>query len=213
MPARIRIAVIDDHPIFREGVVYTLKSTSRFDVVAVGGSLEEAARIAAEKPLDVMLLDISMPGGGVAAAHEVSRIAPNVKLIMLTASEREEDVTTSLQAGVKGYLLKGTSGPEFAKVVEAVHNGERYVSPGLAARLLAQMQAAVTEMPAEQSTLTAREREIMEHVEQGLTNKEIARNLSVSEKTVKHYMTSIMSKLHVRNRLEAVLLLRQKRLG
>ena len=132
---------------------------------------------------------------------------------MLTASEREEDVTASLQTGVKGYLLKGTSGPEFLKVVESVYEGESYVSPGLAARLLAQPQAAVAFEASEQkSSLTGREKEILEQVELGLTNKEIARKLSVSEKTVKHYMTNIMSKLQVRNRVEAVLLSRRKRL-
>lgn len=210
---KIRIAVIDDHPIFREGVVFTLKSSGRFDIVASGGSMPDALRIAAELVPDVMLLDVGMPGGGVPAAVEISREHPSIRIIMLTASEREEDVTASLQTGVKGYLLKGTSGPEFLKVVESVYEGESYVSPGLAARLLAQPQAAVAFEASEQkSSLTGREKEILEQVELGLTNKEIARKLSVSEKTVKHYMTNIMSKLQVRNRVEAVLLSRRKRL-
>lgn len=210
MPNRARIAVIDDHPIFREGVVHTLKAAKVFDVVAIGGSMQEAVQIADEKLPDIMLLDVSMPGGGIAAATTIAGAHPQIKIIMLTVSEREEDVTASLQAGVKGYLLKGTSGTEFTRVVEAVHAGESYVSPNLAARLLTALQAPVPEVTAEKSALTAREEAILEQVAQGLTNKEVARNLSVSEKTVKHYMTNIMNKLNVRNRVEAVLLVRNR---
>ncbi len=214
MPHRARVAVVDDHPIFREGVVYTLKATKLFDVVAVGGSMDEAVAIAAEKKPDIMLLDISMPGGGIAAASQIAGSDPAIKLIMLTVSEREEDVTASLQAGVRAYLLKGTSGPEFTRVVEAVKNGESYVSPGLAARLLSQLQGGpAQETAGEKSALTAREEAILEQVSLGLTNKEVARNLSVSEKTVKHYMTNIMNKLNVRNRVEAVLMMRNKERG
>ena len=212
MSHRARIAVIDDHPIFREGVVHTLKAAKVFDVVGVGGSMDEAVRIAAEKKPDIILLDISMPGGGIAAANAIAGADPSIKIIMLTVSEREEDVTASLQAGVRGYLLKGTSGPEFTRVVEAVCAGESYVSPGLAARLLSQLQSgSVPDQPSDKSNLTVREEAILEQVALGLTNKEVARNLSVSEKTVKHYMTNIMNKLNVRNRVEAVLMMRNSK--
>lgn len=205
MQEKIRIAVIDDHPIFRDGVVYTLKASKVFEVVGEGGNISDAVRIAEEKQPAVMLLDISMPGGGIVAAGEISARFKAIKLIMLTVSEQEEDVTASLKAGAMGFVVKGSSGPELMQVIQSVHAGESYVSPGLAARLLTQMQAARNEAPAEKSPLTAREVEILEQVRQGLTNKEIARNLTVSEKTIKHYMTSIMHKLNVRNRVEAVI--------
>ncbi len=208
---KIRAAVVDDHPIFRDGVVFILKSAGQFDVVASGGSMADALRIAADHSPDIMLLDVSMPGGGIVAATEIGRDHPSIKIVMLTASEREIDVTSSLQTGVKGYLLKGMSGPEFVKVVASIFEGESYVSPALAARLLAQAPPPANERSEQKASLTGREREILEQVELGLTNKEIARKLSVSEKTVKHYMTNIMSKLQVRNRVEAVLLSRQRR--
>lgn len=211
MEKRIRVAVIDDHPIFREGVIHTLKSAKFFDVVGEAGTQEDALRIAKEIRPDVMILDISMPGGGVATANAINSVCPEIKLVMLTVSELEENVTASLQAGAQGYLLKGTSGPELTRVVKSIHDGESYVSPGLAARLLTQLQAGpAPETKSEKASLSAREEAILDQVSLGLTNKEIARNLNVSEKTVKHYMTSIMNKLQVRNRVEAVLYMRRK---
>lgn len=211
MHQKIKVAVIDDHPIYRDGVVHSLKINKVCDVVAEGASMADAVRIAeAEKP-DVMLLDISMPGCGIAAANAISRSHSGTKSIMLTVSEQEENVMAALQAGAQGYLLKGSSGPELVRVVRAVHSGESYVSPGLAARLLTQLQSANTvDVKTEKSNLTPREDAILEQVKRGLTNKEIARNLTVSEKTVKYYMTSIMQKLKVRNRVEAVLLVRRR---
>lgn len=210
---RIRVAVVDDHHIFRDGVVHTLKSAKVFEIVGEAGTLDEAVAIARDANPDVMILDVSMPGGGVQAASAISSAYPGIKLIMLTVSEQEETVTAALQAGAQGYLLKGTSAPELIRVVEAVNSGDSYVSPGLAARLLTQLQAAATPAPetkSEKASLSAREEAILEQVTLGLTNKEIARNLGVSEKTVKHYMTSIMNKLRVRNRVEAVLYMRRK---
>lgn len=210
---RIRVAVVDDHPIFREGVVHALKAAKIFDVVGEAGTLDEALVLAQTARPDVLLLDVSMPGGGVQTANALTAAHPNIKIIMLTVSEQEETVTASLVAGAQGYLLKGTSAPELIRVVEAVHSGESYVSPGLAARLLTQLQAAgapVPETKNAKASLSAREEAILEQVTLGLTNKEIARNLGVSEKTVKHYMTSIMNKLGVRNRVEAVLFMRRK---
>lgn len=210
MQHKIKVAVVDDHPIYRDGVVHSLKINKVCDVVAEGASKSDAVQIAAAQEPDVMLLDISMPGCGIAAAGEISRNHSAIKLIMLTASEQEESVMAALQAGARGYLLKGSSGPELARVVRAVHAGESYVSPGLAARLLTQLQSTSAEVKTEKSNLTPREDAILEQVKRGLTNKEIARNLVVSEKTVKYYMTSIMQKLKVRNRVEAVLLVRRR---
>jgi two-component system nitrate/nitrite response regulator NarL len=212
MAERIRVAVIDDHPLFREGVTHTLRSSRTVEVVAEGGSSEDAVRIATDQRPDVMLLDVSMPGGGIEAARTISRQFPTVKTIMLTVSESEEHVSQALEAGALGYVLKGTSGPELVATTAAVSRGESYVSPGLAARLLAQSKRQAP--PAHQDCLlpelTKREEQILDNVGRGLTNKEIARDLKISEKTVKHYMTNIMQKLQVRNRVEAVLALQKK---
>lgn len=209
----IRIAVVDDHPLFREGVAHTLSSAGGFDVIAQGASAGEAVRIAHDLQPDIILLDVSMPGSGLEAARSIATVAPSTLTIMLTVSESEEHVAAALDAGARGYLVKGSSASELLRTVQAVFNGESYISPGLAARLLMQVKqqphgAMVPEVATE---LTAREDEILTYVSRGLTNKEIANKLDLSEKTVKHYMTSIMQKLHVRNRVEAVLATRRNK--
>lgn len=206
MPGRLRIAVVDDHPLYREGVVQTLRRSEEFEVVAEGGSAIEATEIATLKRPDVILLDISMPGGGLAAVHAITTSFPEIKILMLTVSENQDDVLTTLEVGACGYLLKGIGSSELINMITSVHRGEIVVSPNLAARLLTQMKRKYsTQAPERTSSLTFREDEILELVGRGLTNKEIARTLQMSEKTVKHYMTSIMQKLHVRNRVEAAI--------
>ena len=207
MANRTRIAVADDHPILRDGVIYVLKSSKLFDVVGEGRCCADAIALAQNQRPDVILLDISMPGGGIEAAAQISKSCPSVRCIMLTVSEQEEDVAAALHAGARGYILKGTSGPELIRIVQSIHQGESYVTPGLAARLLTQppQLAAPKLEKSGTSDLTSREEQVLDHVSRGLTNKEIASSLSLSEKTVKHYMTNIMQKLNVRNRVEAVL--------
>lgn len=210
MPDRIRIAVIDDHPLFRSGVAVTLGAEPRYEVVAQGGSAAEAIRIAEQLLPDIMLIDITMPGCGLAAAQKISQTCPVVRVVVLTASESDEHVLAALEAGVRGYVLKGVSATELVRTLNAILVGETYVTPALAARLLQQVRkATVTQRPNDHASLTVREEEILAEVSQGLTNKEIANRLGISEKTVKHYMTNIMEKLQVRNRVEAALRSRQ----
>ena len=212
MASRIRVVVVDDHPLLRDGVIFVLKASKLFDVVGEGRCLNDAVDHAKKTSPDIMFLDVSMPGGGINAAAQISAANPQVRCVMLTVSEQEEDVAASLKAGACGYILKGTSGPELVRIAQSIHQGECYVTPGLAARLLTQARQTVAPPPPKDSTsdLTHREEQVLDHVSRGLTNKEIANSLSLSEKTVKHYMTNIMHKLNVRNRVEAVLTSRQK---
>lgn len=212
MSERIRVAVVDDHPLFREGVAHTIRSSKVLEVVAEGACADDAVRIVKDELPDIVLLDVSMPGGGIEAARTIARVAPVVKTIMLTVSESEEHVAQALAAGAQGYVLKGTSGPELINTMRAVSRGESYVSPGLAARLLtlAKRPQPASPVDSDLPELTRREEGILDHVARGMTNKEIAKTLSISEKTVKHYMTNIMQKLHVRNRVEAVLAFQRK---
>jgi two-component system, NarL family, nitrate/nitrite response regulator NarL len=209
---RIRIAVVDDHPLFREGVAHVIRSSEFLEVVGEGATADDAVRIAKDSGPDIVLLDVSMPGGGIEAARAIARACPAVKLIMLTVSENEEDVTQALEAGVHGYVLKGTGGSELVSTLCAIARGESYVTPGLAARLLTLTHQRTTLAAHQQDLreLTERENQILDHVARGLTNKEIAKNFDISEKTVKHYMTSIMQKLNARNRVEAVLALQKR---
>ncbi len=207
----IRVVVVDDHPMFRGGVVQILSSCDKFHVVGQGGSAKDAIQLAKEFEPNLMLLDISMPGCGLEAAALISKVCPDIQIIMLTASESEENVTSSLESGAKGYILKGTSGPELIMIAQSVCGGESYVTPTLAAKLLTQIRHKKQKQEVDGlSDLTTREEEVLDHVSRGMTNKEIARELQLSEKTVKHYMTIIMQKLQVRNRVEAVLQGRRK---
>jgi DNA-binding NarL/FixJ family response regulator len=210
MNDRLRVGIIDDHPLFREGVVHTLRSARMLDVVGEGGTADDAVRIAKEELPDILLLDVSMPGGGIEAARSIARVCPVVKMIMLTVSENEDDVAQALEAGAKGYVLKGTSGPELLKTMFAISRGESYVTPELAARLLTHAVRQEPSRPAGLPELTDRETQILAQVARGFTNKEIARGLSLSEKTVKHHMTNVMQKLQVRNRVEAAMLFRKQ---
>jgi DNA-binding NarL/FixJ family response regulator len=207
MPELIRIAVVDDHPLLREGVANTFRADGGFDVVAIGGSGADAVRIAAEHLPHVMLLDISMPGGGIEAARAIAQSFPEIRTVMLTVSEREDDVTAAMEAGAHGYVLKGVTGVDLIGTVRAVSRGETYITPQLATRLLHQMKRKNSEKAAQRPEveLTHREEQILNEVSSGLTNKEIARKLTLSEKTVKHYMTSVLQKLQARNRVEAVI--------
>jgi two-component system, NarL family, nitrate/nitrite response regulator NarL len=202
----IRIAVIDDHPMFREGTVKVLTGADGIEVVGDGATANDALEIARECVPDVMLLDLNLPGGGIEAAASIARTYPKVRTIVLTASEDEQDVTSALQAGARGYILKGSCGHEVIEIVRAIVRGDSYVAPNLAARLLVrkgqQVKAVVNDSPGD---FTSRETEIFQLVSRGLSNKEVARSLKCTERTVKHHMTNIMQKLNVRNRVQAVL--------
>ena len=210
---KIRVVVVDDHPLFRDGVARTLQVDDDIEIVGAGHSAEEAVQLAISELPDVAILDLNMPGGGFDAVHRIARQCPVVKIIMLTVSEDEENVTAALQAGARGYIAKGVSGTELIQAVKAVASGENYVSPGLAARLLSQINAATVNANPRYNNLPAlsqREEAILALVSKGLTNKEIAQTLALSEKTVKHHVSNVIQKLQVRNRTEAALTLRQR---
>jgi two-component system, NarL family, nitrate/nitrite response regulator NarL len=207
MPDAIRIAVIDDHPMFREGAVQIFASMDDIEVVAEGATAADALKVAEELRPDVMLLDIGLPGGGLEAAAIIARTFPSVRAVMLTASESERDVAAALKLGARGYILKGSSGAEVVETVRAIFSGASYVAPSLAARLPIGISTH-SEPAASRSDLTSREEAILSLVSRGMTNKEVANRLQLTERTVKHHMTSIMRKSKVRNRVEAVLMFR-----
>jgi two-component system nitrate/nitrite response regulator NarL len=201
---QLRVVVVDDHPMFRAGVVASLSSDPTIDVVAEGSSAEEAVRLAEQHAPDVCLLDIAMPGGGLNAARDITAALPATKVVMLTVSEDEDDLLAAMKAGASGYVLKGAAASELIEVLSKVHSGDVYVAPGLAWGLLREMSRP---RPAPlKDELSAREREVLELVAEGLSNQEIGDRLGLAEKTIKHYMTSILGKLRVRSRVEAALL-------
>jgi DNA-binding NarL/FixJ family response regulator len=205
-PDGIRIVIVDDHPLFREGVAATLRAEEGLEVAGEGGSADDALHLATTLLPDLLLLDLNLPGGGMHAARGVAAACPVTKIVMLTFSEEEADVLSSLKAGARGYILKGVSGRELRRIVRSVHAGEVYITPSLAAGVLVEMAAPGRTAHHPLSDLTPRERQILEGVASGRSNKEIGRDLDLTEKTVKHYMTNILQKLQVRNRVEAALL-------
>ncbi len=205
MSDAIRVLIADDHPLFREGVAHSLAAEPDMALVGQAASGEEVLSLARDLLPDVLLLDIAMPGkGGLAAAVEIATACPATKIVMLTVSEHEDDLLAAFKAGARGYVLKGVSARDLANVVRAVASGEVYVSPSLAAGMLVEMTRR--RLPDPLNELTEREREILQRVAQGLTNREIGERLHLAEKTVKHYMTNVLGKLHVRSRVEAALL-------
>jgi DNA-binding NarL/FixJ family response regulator len=210
MTERIRVVVADDHPMFRAGVVASLGAEPDIEVLAEGASADEAVRLATLHEPDVCLLDIAMPGGGLRAASEITAALPQTRVIMLTVSEDEDDLLAAMKAGASGYVLKGAAGSELVGVLRKVDAGEVYVAPGLAWGLLRELSRPRS---APLDELTAREREVLELVGAGLSNQEIGDRLSLAEKTIKHYMTSILGKLRVRSRVEAALLAYREGIG
>jgi len=207
----IRVAVVDDHPLFREGVIRSLSEIEGFEIVAEGSSKDDAAQIAENLRPDVMLMDISMPGGGLEAIPAVLHIVPSQKIFMLTVSEDGDDVTTALDRGATGYVLKGVGARALADVIRTVASGDRYVAPTLSAKLLSSRAPAAGSKSGLVANLTPREREVLELVAAGMSNKHVAIQLDLQEKTVKHHMTQIMTKLGAANRTEAAMVLRDAR--
>lgn len=205
MNEQIRVLIADDHPLFREGVAYSLSVEVDITVVEQADTGEVAFRLTRELMPDVVLLDIAMPGrGGIVAASEIATACPAVNIVMLTVSEHEDDLLAALKAGARGYVLKGVSARELANIIRRVSNGEVFVSSSLATSILQEFARDKPQDPLDR--LTGREKEILRLVAKGLTNYEVGQQSHLAEKTVKHYMTNILRKLQVRSRIEATLL-------
>ncbi|MEZ5778320.1 MAG: response regulator transcription factor [Paracoccaceae bacterium] len=207
----IRVVIADDHPLYREGVARSLSDDVAIRVVGQAQDAEGAAAMVAELQPDIVLLDLSMPGGGgIAALHKIQTMPRPPKVAMLTVSEEDDDVIRALKAGAIGYVLKGVGSRELVGIVKDIASGQSYVAPSLAARILNAMRTGGA--PRQEANpiddLSQREEAILRLVAEGKSNKEVGLALDLQEKTVKHYMTSILQKLHVRNRVEAAVLAR-----
>jgi len=195
----IRILVVDDHPVVREGLVAVLQDRPDFEVAGSAGSAEEAVALAARLRPDVILLDLEMPGqDGVEALPALRAAHPEARVLVFTAYGTEERVLSALRAGAGGYLLKGAPAEEIARAVRALHAGGTYLEPKVAAVLV--RQACGPARPA----LTPREQEVLRCVADGLSNKQVARRLGISERTVKFHVASILTRLGAETRAQAV---------
>ena len=209
MANTFRILLADDHPLFREGVAHSLSAEADFEIIAQAGSGEEAVELANSLHPDVVLLDVSMVGmGGIEATAKIAASTQGVRIMMLTVSENRENLMAALKAGAHGYVLKGVSASELRSITRRIASGEAYVTPSLAADMLTEFSHP---HPVDSfSELTSREVEILQLLSQCLTNRQIGERMFLAEKTVKHYMTSILQKLHVRSRTEAAVIALQR---
>jgi len=207
----IRIIVVDDHPLFLDGLAATLSADPELDVVATDVDASSAVRAAREHQHDIALLDITMPGGGIEAARLIGEASPTTRVVMLTSSEDEDDLLAAMNAGAKGYVLKGVAGRELRTILKSVQRGDVYVPPALAYAMIKGLTGPRVVDPL--ADLTEREREVLELVAGGLSNAEIGGRLGLAEKTVKHYMTAILGKLDVSGRVEAALVAYKAGLG
>ena len=206
----IRVVLVDDHPIYRDGVARTLTDAGGIAVVGEASDGEAAVAVVRDTRPDLVLLDISMPrGGGLPALARIAQLDNPPKIAMLTASEEDDDLMQALRLGALGYVLKGVGAGELVEVVRGLADGQSYVSPGLAGRLLVGLRGRGAAPANPLADLTKREEDILRLVAQGLPNREVGQALDLQEKTVKHYMTAILQKQHVRNRVEAAMLARQ----
>lgn len=203
----IRIAIVDADPIFRSGFINAFGHNELLELVGEGATGPDAIRIVDEQQPDVVLLDIGLPGGTIEALRVIRNSWPAVKIIMLANHSSSENLEQVFAAGARAYVRKGISAAEFVPIFRTVQRGDIYVTPTILPRWLDQSKRDSGDSAQEFGIrdLTDRERQILDHVSRGLTNKEVARILDVSDKTVKFHMTTIMEKLHVRNRVEAAM--------
>lgn len=201
----INILVVDDHPLFRQGVINSLAMDPGFKVVAEADSGEEALMLAQKLLPDLVLLDINMRGwSGILTAEKIATACPATAIVMLTGSDDKDKLLAALKAGARAYVLKGVSAKELAAIVRSAVAGDVYVSPSIAAEMLVSLTRGKAPDPLQE--LTDREREILALIGTGLTNRAIGEKIFLSEKTIKHYVTNILQKLQVRSRVEAALL-------
>ncbi len=196
----LKILIIDDSPLFREGLSRLLNSTHFCRVVDNTGDVDDAINKIQKTNPEVVIMDVIMSHyDGFTAIQMILDNNPDIKVIILTNSESEETMLHAIKLGVHGYLLKSVEANELLHVLRRLPQGETYVAPGIAAKIL---KNYTTENP-NKDYLSPREREVLKLVVKGLTNKEIARSLNISESTVKNHLTSTMEKFHVNNRVEA----------
>lgn len=203
---RISIAIVDDHPLLAEGIATVLSRRDDFVVAEIGASAADIIDIVDRRICDVLIVDLNMPGDVFGALAALRDIAPACRVVVFTASTDTDHAVRALGAGAAGYVLKGSSASELLDAVEAALRGEVYITPAFAAKVISALNSKAAEKQAVISTkLSVREEQIVRLLLCGKQNREIARSLELSEKTVKSYMTNLMTKLRARNRLEVVI--------
>jgi len=202
---KVRILIADDHAVLREGMRNLLEEEKDFEVIGEAGDGEEAVKLASELKPDVAVMDIVMPKlNGIEATRKIKQIAPNIAILILTAYDDDEYVLGLLDAGAAGYLLKSARGRDLAGAIRAVKSGKSVLHPKIIAKLLKRAMIAPVGERKASDLLSERESEVLRLVALGMSNKEIAGKLFLSQRTVKAHLTNIFNKLNVASRSEAI---------
>ena len=211
---RIRVVVADDHPLFREGLSALFEAVPGIEVVAECSSGAEAVEAAAAVQPDVVIMDLQMPGmSGIDATRQIVGTSPHIGVLVVTMFDADESVFGAMKAGARGYVLKGAGHDEILRAVRAVAGGEAIFGSALAKRLIGYFAGAGGPSAVPFGNLTQREREVLDKVAAGRSNTGIARDLGLSEKTIRNHLSNIFVKLQVADRAQAIVRAREAGLG
>jgi two-component system nitrate/nitrite response regulator NarL len=203
---RKSVAFVDDHPVLLEDLVANFSARADYAVVGIGNCAGDALIVATRQRPDVIVIDLNMPGDPFEVIAKITQFSPATKVLAFTASAGVDYAVRALEAGVSGYVLKGSSADELSEAIRKVLTGETFITPSFATKVIVALRdASLRKLAARAIKLSLREDQIVKLLLRGRTNKEIANQLNISEKTVKHYMTLLMQKLNVRNRLEVII--------
>jgi len=214
-PRALRLLVVDDHEVVRQGLVSLLDRRTGFEVVAQAGSVAESIALAARHEPDLVIMDVRLPdGSGIEACREIRAARPETRVVMLTSYPDEEAVLSAIIAGASGYLLKQIRGRDLVSALESVGRGESLLDPAVTEKVLERVRRIASGSATDElAELTAQERKILLLVAEGMTNKEIATDVFLSDKTVKNYVSSILSKLNLQRRTQAAAYVAKHRIG
>jgi len=213
MSQKIRIIVADDHPVVRDGLVAILSTQDDFEIIAEANNGDELIQKARQFTPDIILTDLEMPKtDGVQAIKQIRQYLPNTQFVVFTAFDTDERIVSAVQAGAKGYLLKGAPREDIFRAVRVVSSGGSLLEPEVASKLLQHISGQNDKSPNDTlpEPLTEREQEVLSHLALGKKNKDIATELFITERTVKFYVSAILGKLSASNRTEAVTIAVQK---
>jgi DNA-binding NarL/FixJ family response regulator len=211
----MRVLLVEDHPMFRDGLARMLETVEDVEVVGEAGTGEEAVQLAEQLKPTIILMDLNLPKmSGIEATKQIIQKQPNIGILVLTMYDDDSSVFAAMRAGARGYLLKEANRNEIIRAIQAVGDGEAIFSPSIARRMMyyfeaKSKQAQVNVFP----QLTEREREVLDHIARGENNAEIASVLGLNQKTVRNHVSNILSKLHASDRAHAIIMAREAGLG
>lgn len=211
----MRILLVEDHPMFRDGLARMLESVEEFEVVGEAVTGEEAVQLAQQLRPHIILMDLNLPKmSGIEATKQIIHKQPETGILVLTMYDDDSSVFAAMRAGARGYLLKEANRNEIIRAIQAVGDGEAIFSPSIARRMMYYFEAKSKQVQVDVfPQLTEREREVLDHIARGENNAEIANVLGLSQKTVRNHVSNILSKLHASDRAHAIIMAREAGLG